>query len=213
MDVSWNGGNAPEDRRCTCQPGPRGGGSRPVPHWPSANNDVYVNVNYATFRPRVVFSTLASSDRASFSCSRISSRLACRSAIFETRGNNDCHVILRGGKQPNYAAPSVDAACQLLQAAGLRGQVMVDVSHANSSKQHSRQIDVAADVAGQVAGGDRRIVGLMIESHLQEGRQDIVAGQPLAQGVSVTDACISMAQTVPVLQALAQAVRERRQAR
>ncbi|GKS76294.1 3-deoxy-7-phosphoheptulonate synthase [Acidovorax sp. SUPP950] len=136
-----------------------------------------------------------------------------QSAIFETRGNNDCHVILRGGKQPNYAAPSVDAACQLLQAAGLRAQVMVDVSHANSSKQHSRQIDVAADVAGQVAGGDRRIVGLMIESHLQEGRQDIVAGQPLAQGVSVTDACISMAQTVPVLQALAQAVRERRQAR
>jgi 3-deoxy-7-phosphoheptulonate synthase len=88
--------------------------------------------------------------------------------------------------------------------------VMVDVSHANSSKQHQRQIVVAEDVAGQVAGGDRRIVGLMVESHLQEGRQDIVPGTPLKPGVSVTDACISMAQTVPLLQGLAHAVRTRR---
>ena len=133
-----------------------------------------------------------------------------QSAIFETRGNQDCHVILRGGKQPNYSAADVDAACQMLQAAGLRPQVMVDVSHANSSKQHRRQIDVAADVAAQIASGDARITGLMIESHLNEGRQDIVDGHILQPGVSVTDACISMVQTVPVLQQLAAAVRTRR---
>ena len=105
----------------------------------------------------------------------------------------------------------MDAACALLKAAGLREQVMIDVSHANSSKQHARQIVVAADVAQQIAAGDARITGIMIESHLNEGRQDIVAGQTLQHGVSVTDACISMAQTVPVLQDLAAAVRMRRQ--
>ena len=134
-----------------------------------------------------------------------------QAAIFETRGNDDCHVILRGGKQTNYAKADVDATCAQLQAAGLREQVMIDVSHANSSKQHARQIDVAADVACQVAAGDHRIMGLMIESHLNEGRQDIVAGQPLKHGVSVTDACISFAQTVPVLRQLAAAVRARRE--
>ena len=133
-----------------------------------------------------------------------------QAAVFETRGNQDCHVILRGGKQPNYSAADVAAACALLHGAGLREQVMVDVSHANSSKQHRRQIDVAADVAAQIAAGDRRIIGVMIESHLEEGRQDIVPGVPLKPGVSVTDACISMAQTIPVLQALARAVRARR---
>ena len=136
-----------------------------------------------------------------------------QAAIFETRGNQDCHVILRGGKQPNYQKADVDAACALLQSAGLRGQVMIDVSHANSSKQHQRQIVVAHDVAAQIAAGDARITGVMIESHLNEGRQDIVPGQALRQGVSVTDACISMEQTVPVLQALAQAVRTRRAGR
>jgi 3-deoxy-7-phosphoheptulonate synthase len=135
-----------------------------------------------------------------------------QAAIFETRGNRDCHVILRGGRQPNYSAADVDAACTQLKAAGLREQVMVDVSHANSSKQHRKQIEVAADVAAQVAGGDTRIMGVMIESHLQEGRQDLKPGQPLAHGVSVTDACISFEQTVPVLQGLAAAVRVRRQA-
>jgi 3-deoxy-7-phosphoheptulonate synthase len=133
-----------------------------------------------------------------------------QAAVFETRGNADCHVILRGGKQPNYSAADIAATCSLLKAAGLREQVMVDVSHANSSKQHQRQIVVAQDVAEQVAGGDNRIIGLMVESHLQEGRQDIEPGTPLAQGVSVTDACISMAQTIPLLQGLAQAVRTRR---
>ncbi len=133
-----------------------------------------------------------------------------QAAVFETRGNADCHVILRGGKTPNYSAADVAATCALLKAAGLREQVMVDVSHANSSKQHRRQIEVAADVAGQIAAGEHRIIGLMVESHLEEGRQDIVAGTPLKPGVSVTDACISMAQTVPLLQGLAQAVRARR---
>jgi len=133
-----------------------------------------------------------------------------QAAVFETRGNQDCHVILRGGKSPNYSAADIAAACALLRSAGLREQVMVDVSHANSSKQYQRQIPVAHDVAQQVAQGERRIVGVMVESNLHEGRQDITVGVPLQHGVSVTDACISMAQTEPLLQELAQAVRSRR---
>ena len=101
-------------------------------------------------------------------------------------------------------------ACDTLRGSGLPERVMVDVSHANSGKQHRRQIDVARDVAAQVAGGERRIVGLMIESHLEEGRQDLVPGAPLRRGVSITDACIGLAQTAPVLRSLAEAVRERR---
>jgi 3-deoxy-7-phosphoheptulonate synthase len=133
-----------------------------------------------------------------------------QAAIFETRGNADCHVILRGGKAPNYSAADVQAACDLLKAAGLREQVMVDLSHANSSKQHRKQIEVAAAVGEQIAAGEARITGVMIESHLSEGRQDIVPGQPLQRGVSVTDACIGWDQTLPVLQGLAQAVKARR---
>ena len=133
-----------------------------------------------------------------------------QSAIFETRGNDDCHVILRGGKAPNYSSADVEAACALLKSAGLREQVMIDVSHANSSKQHARQILVANDVAQQVAAGDTRIMGVMIESHLKEGRQDIEPDKPLKSGVSITDACISFEQTVPVLRELAAAVRARR---
>ena len=95
-----------------------------------------------------------------------------QAAIFETRGNPDCHVILRGGKAPNYSAADVQAVCQLLAQAWLREQVMIDCSHANSAKQHRRQIDVAADVAAQIAVGECRITGVMIESHLNEGRQD-----------------------------------------
>ena len=133
-------------------------------------------------------------------------------AVFETRGNQDCHIILRGGKAPNYAAADVQAACDLLASSGLRPQVMIDVSHANSSKQYQRQIDVAADVGRQVAAGDSRIMGVMIESHLHAGRQDLVAGQPLAYGVSVTDACIGLDQTRPLLEGLAQAVQLRRRA-
>lgn len=136
-----------------------------------------------------------------------------QAAVFETRGNQDCHVILRGGKQPNYSAADIAATCALLQSAGLREQVMVDVSHANSSKQYQRQIEVAHDVARQVAAGESRIMGVMVESNLREGRQDIVAGTALQPGVSVTDACISMEQTVPLLRELAQAVRGRRSAK
>jgi 3-deoxy-7-phosphoheptulonate synthase len=131
-------------------------------------------------------------------------------AIFETRGNADGHVILRGGKTPNYDAAHVAAACAALKKAGLREQVMVDCSHANSAKQHRRQIGVAADVATQLAGGERRIMGLMVESHLQEGRQDLQDGTALQPGVSITDACIAWTDTVPLLQGLAEAVRQRR---
>ena len=110
----------------------------------------------------------------------------------------------------NYDAAHVASSCELLRAAGLREQVMVDVSHGNSSKQHQNQIVVAHDVAAQIAAGEARICGVMIESHLEEGRQDLRPGVPLKHGVSITDACIGFAQTVPVLQALATAVRTRR---
>ncbi len=133
-------------------------------------------------------------------------------AIFETRGNDDCHIILRGGKTPNYDAAHVDASCDTLRSAGLREQVMIDASHGNSSKQHERQIAVARDVAERIAAGERRITGMMIESHLEEGRQDLVPGVPLKRGVSITDACIGFAQTVPALQGLAAAVAMRRRA-
>ncbi len=133
-----------------------------------------------------------------------------QSAIFETKGNPDCHIILRGGKTPNYDADSVSAACGLLQKAGLQPQLMIDVSHANSDKQHQRQIDVATDIAHQITQGDRRIMGIMIESHLHEGRQDLLPGQPLKHGISITDPCISFSQTRPLLDLLARAVRDRR---
>ena len=134
-----------------------------------------------------------------------------QAAIFETRGNDSAHLILRGGKQgPNCDAAGVDAACAVLRKAGLREQVMVDCSHANSSKQHRRQIDVAVDLAGRIAAGDRRIVGVMIESHLEEGRQDLVPGVSPKKGVSITDACIGWAQTESLLRQLAEAVRQRR---
>ncbi len=131
-------------------------------------------------------------------------------AIFETRGNADCHVILRGGKAPNFDATGVAAACELLRKAGLPERVMIDLSHGNSRKQYALQVEVAQDVAAQVAAGNGRIVGVMIESHLEPGRQDLVPGQPLRRGVSITDACLGFAQTLPVLQGLAVAVRARR---
>jgi 3-deoxy-7-phosphoheptulonate synthase len=134
-------------------------------------------------------------------------------AIFETRGNADCHLILRGGKTPNYDAASIEAACAQLRAAGVREQVMVDCSHGNSSKQYERQIEVARDLAAQIAGGERRITGVMIESHLQPGRQDHREGEPksaLQPGVSITDACLGWAQTEPLLRELAAAVKARR---
>ncbi len=129
--------------------------------------------------------------------------------IFETTGNEDCHVILRGGSSgTNYDAKSVDAACAALTKAGLRPQVMIDFSHANSSKQHKRQIVVGQDVGRQIAGGDDRIIGVMIESHLVEGRQDI--GPDMCYGQSITDACIHWDDTVDVLRGLAHSVEQRR---
>ena len=131
-------------------------------------------------------------------------------AIFETRGNADCHVILRGGRQPNYDAASVDAACEVLRRGGLREQVMIDCSHANSAKQPRRQVEVAADIARRIEAGERRITGVMVESHLHEGRQDLIAGQALREGVSITDACLGWDDTLALLQGLARAVRARR---
>ena len=133
-------------------------------------------------------------------------------AIFETRGNADCHVILRGGRTPNFDAQSVDAACAVLRKGGLREQVMIDCSHANSAKQPRRQIEVGRDIAQRIAAGERRITGVMIESHLHEGRQDLCPGQPLQPGISITDACLAWDDTLPLLQELAQAVRARRAA-
>jgi len=132
------------------------------------------------------------------------------SAIVHTAGNEDCHLILRGGKTTNYDAASVETTCRELATAGLAARLMIDCSHANSQKQHERQIDVARDVAGQIAGGDARIFGVMIESHINGGRQDLVPGQPLQYGVSITDACIGWDSTVEALKALADAVRKRR---
>ncbi|CAB1369999.1 3-deoxy-7-phosphoheptulonate synthase AroG [Denitratisoma oestradiolicum] len=135
---------------------------------------------------------------------------AGHSAIVSTAGNEDCHVILRGGKTANYDAASVEAACQELGKAGLAARVMIDFSHANSNKQFKRQMDVARDVAGQMAGGDDRIFGVMVESHLKEGRQDLMPGKPLEYGQSVTDACIGWEDSAAVLDILAEAVRKRR---
>ena len=131
-------------------------------------------------------------------------------AVFKTAGNEDCHVILRGGRSPNYDAASIESACRELATAGLAQRLMVDFSHANSSKQFQKQLDVGRDVAGQLAGGERRIVGVMIESHINPGRQDLVPGKPLDYGVSITDACLGWADTVNLLDTLAEGVRVRR---
>ncbi len=133
-----------------------------------------------------------------------------RSAILYTRGNDDCHVILRGGKgRPNYDAPSVTAALELLDAAKLPGRVMIDLSHDNSAKDPERQPLVAADVGGQIAGGSTAIVGVMLESFLLAGRQDLGPREELRYGQSITDACIGWDSTVEVLEGLAESVRNR----
>jgi len=131
-------------------------------------------------------------------------------AIVETRGNEDCHIILRGGKAPNYDAASVQSACQELAKAKLPERLMIDFSHANSSKDYKRQMSVANDISGQVAAGEKRIVGVMAESNLVEGRQDLVPGKPLAYGQSVTDACLGWDDTTRLLELLAGAVQARR---
>ena len=133
------------------------------------------------------------------------------SAIFSTTGNTDCHIILRGGARgPNHDAASVNDAATQLEAAGLDPILMIDFSHANSQKDPKRQVDVGADVAAQVASGDGRIIGAMIESHLVGGRQDVVPGQDLCYGQSITDACLAWDATEPLLESLAAAVRARR---
>lgn len=132
------------------------------------------------------------------------------SAIVETAGNPDCHIILRGGKEPNYSADHVGTIKAELEASGLPQKVMIDFSHANSSKQYQNQMVVAEDVAGQIAGGEDAVFGVMIESHLVEGRQDLVAGCELTYGQSITDACIGWDDTEKVLRQLAQAVETRR---
>jgi len=134
-----------------------------------------------------------------------------RSAIAATSGNEDCHVILRGGRAPNYDAASVDTASSELHRAGVNPRLMIDTSHANSGKKPENQPAVAADIAGQVAGGERRIMGVMIESHLVAGRQDVVPGMRLTYGQSITDGCIDWETTVPMLERLADAVAARRQ--
>jgi 3-deoxy-7-phosphoheptulonate synthase len=138
---------------------------------------------------------------------------AGHSAIFTTGGNGDCHIILRGGTAPNYQAPCVEEAATMLKAAGLPPRVMIDFSHANSSKQHHRQIEVGSDVCSQLASGDSRIMGVMIESHLEEGRQDVVPGRELVFGKSITDACLGWNDSRDLLTALSTAVQARRSAR
>ncbi len=133
------------------------------------------------------------------------------SAIISTTGNEDCHLILRGGRAPNYIAPDVDAACRELVAAGLAARVMVDCSHGNSRKEPRRQLEVAQDLARQLGDGDDRVIGAMAESHLVEGRQD--PGGALEYGKSITDACLGWEDSVALLDILAAGVRARRRRR
>ena len=136
-------------------------------------------------------------------------------AIVQTNGNKDCHVILRGGKAPNYDAASVAVACKELEAAKLPARLMVDCSHANSSKQHEKQREVARDIAGQIAGGSRHVFGLMVESHLQAGAQKFTPGQhdakALTYGQSITDACLGWGDSLELLDGLSNAVLARRE--
>jgi 3-deoxy-7-phosphoheptulonate synthase len=137
-------------------------------------------------------------------------------AIVQTKGNRDCHVILRGGKAPNYDAASVAAACAELEKSKLPQTLMVDCSHANSSKQHEKQREVAADIGTQIAGGSRQVFGVMIESHLQAGAQKFTPGKDKADkleyGKSITDACLGWDDSLPLLDLLSQAVLARRAA-
>ncbi|MFT3878892.1 MAG: 3-deoxy-7-phosphoheptulonate synthase [Gemmatales bacterium] len=135
-------------------------------------------------------------------------------AIVETKGNRECHLILRGGTKPNYDAASIAAACREIEAARLDSRLMVDCSHANSGKQHQKQLDVANDLATQIADGSRHIIGVMVESHLQAGSQKFVAGKDdptkLEYGKSITDACLGWDDSVQVLKTLSAAVKQRR---
>ena len=136
---------------------------------------------------------------------------AGHSAIVSTLGNEDCHIILRGGKHPNYDAESVNTACQKISAAGLTSRLIIDASHANSQKNYQNQISVCKNIAEQIGNGDSRIFGVMIESHLLEGRQDLVPGVEPIYGQSITDACISWESSINLLEELAESVQKRRQ--
>ena len=138
-------------------------------------------------------------------------------AIVQTKGNKDCHVILRGGKAPNYDAASVNAACQELEKAKLPASLMVDCSHANSNKQHERQLDVARDIATQISGGSHKVFGVMIESHIEAGAQKFTPGKDdaskLEYGKSITDACLGWDDPLASLDVLSKAVAARRKLR
>jgi 3-deoxy-7-phosphoheptulonate synthase len=138
---------------------------------------------------------------------------AGHSAIFHTTGNDDCHIILRGGREPNYDAASVERAARLMEDARVSPSIMIDFSHANSRKDPRRQVGVCADVCEQIGNGERRIIGVMVESHLVEGRQEVVPGRPLVYGQSITDACLGWDDSIEVLRHLAGAVSRRRQDR
>lgn len=138
---------------------------------------------------------------------------AGNSAIFSTSGNKDCHLILRGGQTPNYNAENVKKAVGALRKAGLSDSLMVDFSHANSSKQHEMQMVVGRDIAGQLLGGSNSILGVMIEGHLVAGNQKVVTGQELTYGQSITDACLGWEDTAELLKILARATGERRTTR
>ena len=131
-------------------------------------------------------------------------------AIVSTVGNEDCHVILRGGKEPNFDALSVEAACVEIAKAGLAARVMIDFSHGNSRKDYKRQLEVSDSVSAQLSGGEDRIIGVMVESHLVEGRQDLIAEADLTYGQSITDACLGWEESIHVLERLSEAVRQRR---
>ena len=135
---------------------------------------------------------------------------AGQSAIFRTSGNEDCHLILRGGTTPNYDAAGVEDAVALMEKSGLSPRILIDTSHANSRKKPARQVDVGLNIAHQIQKGDTRIMGVMIESNLVEGAQKVVAGEELVRGQSITDPCLSWAHTIPLLKELAAASRVRR---
>ena len=132
------------------------------------------------------------------------------SAIVSTTGNEDCHIILRGGKNPNYDAENVAATAKSMAEAGIPARIMIDCSHANSGKEPQKQVEVGHQVTAQIGGGDERILGVMIESHLKAGRQDLIPGKQLVYGLSITDACVGWEDTRDLVEELADAVRQRR---
>lgn len=140
----------------------------------------------------------------------LSLRKEGNAGIFSTTGNPDCHIILRGGKEPNYDADSINTVSSELEKASLAANIMVDMSHANSKKQHAAQVQVGEDIAQQIASGDKRIIGTMIESHLIEGRQDVTPGKELVFGQSITDACLGWDDSVNLITTLANASKARR---